>query len=73
MKCATCGNEMREGVIEAGNRIAWVPEVTKASVEPCLNKDSVILSTQNRSSINHVKAFPCVPCEQVLLDYSKAD
>lgn len=68
--CAKCGGEMKKGYIQCSNRIAWVPEVTKSSLEPSFNKDSVLLSEQNRFSINHVEAYICEICEIVLIDYS---
>jgi hypothetical protein len=69
-KCSKCGGEVKKGYIQAANRIAWVPEVTKASVEPSLNKGAVVLSKQNRFSINYVDAYLCKKCEAVFIDYS---
>lgn len=72
-KCSKCGGEVKKGYIQCSNRIAWVSEVSKTSVEPSLNKDSILLSKQNRFSINHVDAYLCEECELVLLDYSEKE
>lgn len=68
--CSICGDEMRKGYIQSGTRLAWVPEVSKLSVEPSLNKESVVLSKQNRFSINFVDAYLCENCKKVIIDYS---
>lgn len=69
-ECSNCGGKVNKGYIQCGNRIAWVPEVSKISVEPNLNKDSILLSNQNRFSINSVDAYICEKCKKVILDYS---
>lgn len=69
-ECSTCGSEMKKGFIQSGTRLAWVPKPTKFSVEPSLNKESVLLSNQNRFSINIVDAFLCEGCKRVLIDFS---
>ena len=69
-QCPSCEKEMKKGFIQSGTRLAWVPKVSRASVEPSLNKDSVLLSKQNRFSINYVNAYLCEHCEKVLIDYS---
>ncbi len=69
-KCSECGGEVKKGYIQCGNRIAWVPEISKSSVEPSMNKESILLSNQNRFSINYVDAYICEECQQVVLDYS---
>lgn len=69
-ECVECGGEVKKGYIQCGNRIAWVPEVSKASIEPSMNKDSILLSNQTRFSINHVDAYICEKCKKVVLDYS---
>lgn len=56
-KCSECGGEVQKGYIQCANRIAWVPEVSKSNVEPSMNKDSILLSNQNRFSINYVDAY----------------
>lgn len=68
--CSECGGEVKKGFIQCANRIAWVPEVSKLSVEPSMNKDSILLSSQTRFSINYVDAYVCEECEEVVLDYS---
>lgn len=69
-KCFKCGGEVKKGYIQCANRIAWVPEVSKASVEPNFNKGSILLSKQNRFSINHIDAYLCEKCKNVFIDYS---
>ncbi|MEC2054625.1 hypothetical protein I6J18_18925 [Peribacillus psychrosaccharolyticus] len=69
-ECSTCGSEMKKGFIQSGTRLAWVPKPAKFSVEPSLNKESVLLSNQNRFSINIVDAFLCEGCKRVLIDFS---
>ena len=69
-QCPYCEMEMKKGFIQSGTRLAWVPKVSKVSVEPSLNKNSVLLSKQNRLSINYVDAYLCEHCEKVLIDYS---
>lgn len=69
--CLKCGGQTKKGFVQCGNRIAWVPEVSKISVEPDFNKDSVLLSKQNRLSINYVDAYLCEQCKTVLIDYSQ--
>ncbi|WP_367301548.1 PF20097 family protein [Staphylococcus aureus] len=39
------------------------------SVEPSLNKGAVLLSKQNRFSINYVEAYLCEKCEKVIINY----
>lgn len=70
IECSTCGSEMRKGYIQSSNRLAWVPKVAKLSVEPSLNEGSVLLSNQNRFTINYVDAFLCENCKKVLIDFS---
>lgn len=70
-QCPICKAEMRKGYIQSGTRLAWVPNVSKLSTEPSLNKDSVLLSKQSRFSINHVDAYLCEKCKKVLIDYSE--
>ena len=72
-KCPNCGNEMKKGYIQSGTRLAWVPKVSKLSVEPSLNKESVLLSNQSRFSINYVDAYLCEGCKKVLIDYSNEE
>lgn len=72
-KCFKCGGEVKKGYIQCANRIAWVPKVSKASVEPSFSKDSVLLSKQTRFSINHVDAYICKKCKNVVLDYSDVE
>lgn len=67
--CAKYGGEMKKGYIQCSNRIAWVPKVSKLSVEPSLNQDSILLSKQNRFSINHVEDYICEACGIVVMDY----
>lgn len=69
-KCFKCKDEMKKGYIQCSNRIAWVPNISKLSVEPSLNKDAVLLSKQSRLSINHVEAYLCERCKNVIVDYS---
>ena len=69
-KCPRCEKEMKKGFIQSGTRLAWVPKVSKVSVEPSLNKESVLLSKQNRFSINYVDAYLCEQCKRILVDYS---
>ena len=69
-KCPVCEKEMKKGYIQSGTRLAWVPKVSKLSVEPGFNQESVLLSKQNRFSINYVDAYLCEKCKQVLIDYS---
>ncbi len=69
-KCSICSEEMRKGYIQSSTRLAWVPEVSKLSVEPSRNKESVVLSKQNRFSINYVDAYLCESCKKVVIDYS---
>ena len=71
--CSKCGGEVKKGYIQCSNRIAWVPEKSKISVEPSLNSESVLLSEQNRFSVNYVTAHLCEKCELVLIDYSKKE
>lgn len=71
-KCSECGGEVKKGYIQCANRIAQVPEVSKSSVEPSMNKDSILLLNQTRFSINYVDAYICEECEEVVLDYSDA-
>ncbi|WP_442852879.1 PF20097 family protein [Bacillus sp. OxB-1] len=68
--CPDCGNGMIRGYIHCGNRLAWVPKVSKWSVEPNFNEGAVLLSGQNRFSINHVNAYSCETCKKVIIDYS---
>jgi len=72
-KCPNCSNEMKKGYIQSGTRLAWVPKVSKLSVEPSLNKESVLLSNQSRFSINCVDAYLCEGCKKVLIDYSNKE
>lgn len=69
-QCPSCGKALKKGFIQSGTRLAWVPKVSKASVEPSLNKDAVLLSKQNRFSINFVDAYICEDCEKVVIDYA---
>lgn len=69
-ECSTCGSEMKKGYIQSSNRLAWVPKVAKLSVEPSLSEGSVLLSNQNRFTINYVVAFLCENCKKVLIDFS---
>lgn len=69
-KCSVCNKEMKKGYIQSGTRLAWVPKVSKLSVEPSFNKESVLLSNQNRLSINYVDAYLCENCKKVIIDYS---
>lgn len=57
-ECSTCGSEMRKGYIQSSN-LPWVPKVAKFSVEPSLNEGSVLLSNQNRFTINYVESEEC--------------
>lgn len=68
--CPNCDEEMKKGYIQSGTKLAWVPKVSKLSVEPSLNKDSVLLSKQSRFSINYVDAYLCESCKKVIIDYS---
>jgi hypothetical protein len=68
--CPRCGKPMRAGYIQCGNRIAWVPKVSKLSVEPSLQKEAVVLSKQNRFQINVVRAYLCEDCQHVLIIYA---
>lgn len=67
--CPYCNQEMKKGYIQCSNRIAWTPNLSKISVEPSLNKESIILSKQNRLSINHIDAYICEKCKKVIIDY----
>jgi len=69
-KCLKCDTEMKKGYIQSGTRLAWVPKVSKLSVEPSFNKESILLSKQNRFSINYVDAYLCESCKKVIIDYS---
>ena len=64
---------MKKGYIQSGTRLAWVPKVSKLSIEPSLNKESVLLSNQSRFSINYVDAYLCEGCKKVLVDYSNEE
>jgi len=64
---------MKKGYIQSGTRLAWVPKVSKLSIEPSLNKESVLLSNQSRFSINYVDAYLCEGCKKVLIDYSNEE
>lgn len=70
VNCPNCDKEMKKGYIQSGTRLAWVPKVSKLSVEPSLNKESVLLSKQSRFSINYVDAYLCESCKRVMIDYS---
>ena len=72
-ECSNCGSEMKKGYIQSGTRLAWVPKVSKLSIEPSLNKESVLLSNQSRFSINYVDAYLCEGCKKVLIDYSNEE
>lgn len=72
-ECLECGGQVKKGYIQCANRIAWVPKVSKASVEPSITKDSILLSNQNRFSINYVEAYICEECQKVVLDYSDVE
>lgn len=72
-ECPNCGSEMKKGYIQSGTRLAWVPKVSKLSIEPSLNKESVLLSNQSRFSINYVDAYLCEDCKKVLIDYSNEE
>lgn len=72
-ECSECGGEVKKGYIQCANRIAWVPEINKVSVEPSMTKGSILLSNQTRFSINYVDAYICEECKRVVLDYSDVD
>jgi len=69
--CPSCGKEMKKGFIQSGTRLAWVPKVTRLTVEPSFNQDAVLLSKQSRLSINYVDAYLCESCQKVLVDYGQ--
>ncbi|MFD1205352.1 PF20097 family protein [Sporosarcina contaminans] len=69
-KCPFCEGEMKKGYIQSGTRLAWVPRVSKAIIEPSFIKDSVLLSKQSRFLVSNVDAYLCERCKKVVLDYS---
>src|SRR5690625_3210648 len=57
-KCSVCNKEMKKGYIQSGTKLAWVPKVSKLSVEPSFNKECIsqVKSEPLRNSIlNHPK------------------
>ena len=69
MKCPVCGNEMEQGFLQGGQRMAWVKAPHKVSLLP--NSGEVLLGNHMIGGLTFC-AYICKPCKKVLLDYADA-
>lgn len=70
MNCPVCGNEMAQGFLQGGQRIAWVKTPHKVSLLP---KSGEVLLGNNLMEDLSFPAGLCKNCKKILLDYSGAD
>ncbi len=70
MKCPLCGNEMEQGFLQSGQRMAWVKTPHKVSLLP--KKGEVLLGNHVINGLSF-QADICKTCKKVWFDYSQAD
>ena len=67
MKCPICNQEMEQGYIQTGQRIAWTKNIHKVSLLP---KPGEIMLENNVFKGSAFTAFICKSCKKIVMDYS---
>ncbi len=67
MRCPYCNEEMQQGYLQTGQRIAWTKKIHKISLLP---KDGEVLFANNTIRGTSFQAYICKGCKKVLFDYS---
>ena len=71
MKCPGCGIEMKSGVVQSARQIFFTTKEHKNWFIPDVaGGDEVMLSSHNWTRPT-CKAFHCVACKKVVIDYSE--
>jgi hypothetical protein len=66
MKCPCCHNQMEQGYLQTGQRIAWTKKIHKISL--CPQKGEILLAN-NVFQGAHFQAYVCKQCQKIVLDY----
>ncbi len=67
MNCPYCNQEMENGFLQTGNKIAWTKKIHKFSL---LHKEGEVMLENNVFKAINFPAYICNNCKKVLLDYS---
>lgn len=67
MKCPICSDEMEQGYLQTGTRVAWTKKIHKVSLMP---KDGEILLENNLMKQTVFTAYICKGCKKIVVDYA---
>ena len=70
MKCPYCNNEMQIGYVQCRDGIYWTPKKQLVAAFSAFAKGSTCLDNSNPSGLTTAKAYNCVDCKKVIIDYS---
>ena len=72
MKCPYCNTEMILGYIQCRDGVYWSKWKRLIAALPALDESAVLLSFKNRVfSISAAKAYRCIKCNKIIIDYDK--